>query len=340
MNAMTQKESKAAEILQQAAGHMIDRASTYDNENGERSIPATVEAFNAITDHELTAEQGWLFMVILKLVRSQQGDYKADNYEDSAAYAALMGEQAESDRSVSGEHFGRTLLESVKQMDDMLSAGPDSVDWSKAPRGSTHYAAGRVDTIWYMLRDGKWHVYNSIGSRWAEFIGEPSREVFAVRPSHIDWDAAEKRMDPIGQNGNDGEHYPEIGDHLPGHGGYLIGFIDGHGIVMSETEFVGVSYDKALKAVSDFNDYVSPEELADWRVPTKDELNLAWVSRDKLAGLGMVEVLYWSSAEYPPGDAWCQSFFSGNQYYSNKTGSYRARPVRSVPIAELVREKS
>lgn len=204
---MTQQTSKAAEILQQAAEHMIDRASTYDNESGERSIPATVEAFNAITDHELTAEQGWLFMVILKLVRSQQGDYKADNYEDSSAYAALMGEQAESDRTVSGEQFGKDLMESVKQVDTMLNAGPDSVDWSKAPSGSTHYAADRVDTTWYMLRDGKWHVYNSIGSGWAELIGEPSREVFAVRLSPIDWDAAEKRMDVVGQNGNDGAAY-------------------------------------------------------------------------------------------------------------------------------------
>lgn len=179
MNAMTQKESKAAEILQQAAGHMIDRASTYDNENGERSIPATVEAFNAITDHELTAEQGWLFMVILKLVRSQQGDYKADNYEDSAAYAALMGEQAESDRSVSGEHFGRTLLESVKQMDDMMISAAKAINKS----------AGR------------------------KIVNE------SADPDSIDWDAAEKRMDPIGQNGNDGEHYPEIGDRSgPPHG--------------------------------------------------------------------------------------------------------------------------
>ena len=39
----------AHEILEQAAKHMKDRASTYDNPEGERSIGATVKAFRAIT---------------------------------------------------------------------------------------------------------------------------------------------------------------------------------------------------------------------------------------------------------------------------------------------------
>lgn len=54
----------------------------------------TVKAFNAITSHTLTEEQGWLFMGLLKMVRSQSGDFKADNFEDEAAYAALRGECA------------------------------------------------------------------------------------------------------------------------------------------------------------------------------------------------------------------------------------------------------
>lgn len=54
----------------------------------------TVEAFNAITSNSLTEEQGWLFMGLLKMVRSQSGDFKSDNFEDEAAYAALRGECA------------------------------------------------------------------------------------------------------------------------------------------------------------------------------------------------------------------------------------------------------
>ncbi len=85
----------AIELLEKAAVHLKDRALSYDK-SGERSIGATVQAFNAITGDGLmnSAERGWLFMAILKMVRSQQGNYKADNYEDLAAYSALMGEAA------------------------------------------------------------------------------------------------------------------------------------------------------------------------------------------------------------------------------------------------------
>jgi hypothetical protein len=60
---------------------------------------ATVDAFRAITGHDLTEEQGWLFMGLLKMVRSQQGGFRADNYEDLAAYAGLQGEAAWAERA-------------------------------------------------------------------------------------------------------------------------------------------------------------------------------------------------------------------------------------------------
>lgn len=88
----------AASMLTAALGHMEDRAKTYDAPGGERSMGKTVAAFNIITGLELTEEQGWLFMEILKQVRSQQGDYRADNYEDMVAYAALRGECAARER--------------------------------------------------------------------------------------------------------------------------------------------------------------------------------------------------------------------------------------------------
>lgn len=89
----------ANEILQAAAGHMQDRAATYDKPEGERSMGATVEAFKAVTGHQLTEEQGWLFMVLLKAVRSQQGGLRMDSYEDGAAYFSLAGEAAARDRT-------------------------------------------------------------------------------------------------------------------------------------------------------------------------------------------------------------------------------------------------
>ena len=84
----------ASDFLGAALNHLEDRASTYDNPTGERSMGRTVEAFNAITGHKLTEEQGYLFMCLLKQVRSQQGKYRADSYEDLTAYASLMGESA------------------------------------------------------------------------------------------------------------------------------------------------------------------------------------------------------------------------------------------------------
>src|SRR5690606_16802976 len=91
----------AADILDKAAGHLKDRAKTYDKPAGERSIAAAVRAFLAVTGDGLmnTPERGWLFMALVKAVRSQQGDFKADNYEDGAPYFALAGNAAAIDRA-------------------------------------------------------------------------------------------------------------------------------------------------------------------------------------------------------------------------------------------------
>lgn len=88
----------AHEILEAGVAHMKNRAATYDSPEGERSMGATVTAFNAITGHSLTEEQGWLFMTLLKAVRSQQGQFKLDSYEDGAAYFGLAGEAAQRER--------------------------------------------------------------------------------------------------------------------------------------------------------------------------------------------------------------------------------------------------
>jgi len=88
----------ASGILNTAANHLQERASTYDQLQGERSIGKTVTMFNTLTGVGLTDEQGWLFMVCLKMVRAQQGRYRADSYEDGAAYFALAGESAAQER--------------------------------------------------------------------------------------------------------------------------------------------------------------------------------------------------------------------------------------------------
>lgn len=87
---------QAQDFLLAGIGHMRNRASTYDKPEGERSMAATIAAFNAVTGDGLMSseERGWLFMQLLKAVRSQQGDFRADSYEDGASYAGLAGEAA------------------------------------------------------------------------------------------------------------------------------------------------------------------------------------------------------------------------------------------------------
>ena len=81
-------------MLDKAAYEMSERAKTYDNPEGERSMGATVAAFSAITGVQMSEQQGWQFMEVLKMVRSNQGEFRADSFIDGAAYAALAGEAA------------------------------------------------------------------------------------------------------------------------------------------------------------------------------------------------------------------------------------------------------
>lgn len=83
----------AATFLKAAMKHMEDRAATYDQPDGERSMEKTVGAFNAITGLNMSETNGWLFMALLKMVRTE-GKYHLDSLEDLAAYCGLMGESA------------------------------------------------------------------------------------------------------------------------------------------------------------------------------------------------------------------------------------------------------
>ena len=83
--------SNAVEILKESASCIGDRASERDTDS-ERSMRATVEAFNAIYGKDLTETEGWMFMVLLKAARARGGDFRLDDYIDGAAYFALAGE--------------------------------------------------------------------------------------------------------------------------------------------------------------------------------------------------------------------------------------------------------
>lgn len=100
---------KATDFLEKARAEMKDREKTYDSASGERSMRATVAMFNAMTGFEITEEQGWKFMVCLKLVRSEQGDFRDDNFVDGVAYFGLAGETASSGGSMDDPEFQQAL---------------------------------------------------------------------------------------------------------------------------------------------------------------------------------------------------------------------------------------
>lgn len=84
-------------ILDAAAQHQRDRASTYDSGSGERSAAAVATAFNAITgragDRALSESEAWLFLQVLKQVRLFKAPgYHADSAEDNVAYGSLLAE--------------------------------------------------------------------------------------------------------------------------------------------------------------------------------------------------------------------------------------------------------
>ena len=91
---MIENQSKIAWILDDVERTISDRGKERDLESGERTIPRCVAAFNAITGSNLSNEDGWLFMEVLKMCRSKQGSFKYDDYRDGIGYAVLRAEEA------------------------------------------------------------------------------------------------------------------------------------------------------------------------------------------------------------------------------------------------------
>ena len=98
----TDTPKTASDYLQQAKETMEARGKEYDKEEqGERSMAATVDAFNIITSNRLTEAEGWLFMEVLKNVRQwqQPGRFHRDSAIDGVAYSALKAEALANDNN-------------------------------------------------------------------------------------------------------------------------------------------------------------------------------------------------------------------------------------------------
>lgn len=83
----------ALDAMGEAAQTIGQRGKDYDKPEGERSMTATVAAFNAVTGAHMSESDGWLFMLLLKQVRQyQKPGFHKDSAIDGIAYAALMAE--------------------------------------------------------------------------------------------------------------------------------------------------------------------------------------------------------------------------------------------------------
>lgn len=76
---------------------LTERGKTHSegNDDKERSMDNIVSIFKAVSGVELTIEQGWLFMLSLKLGRRRAKPGNMDNYHDAMGYLALCAEHKE-----------------------------------------------------------------------------------------------------------------------------------------------------------------------------------------------------------------------------------------------------
>jgi len=84
-------KTSAFTILEIAGDQIEDRAAERDI-HAERSMKRTVAIFNAYSEHKLTEEEGWMFMVCVKMARSRGEKTNIDHYVDGAALFGLAGE--------------------------------------------------------------------------------------------------------------------------------------------------------------------------------------------------------------------------------------------------------
>lgn len=128
---------KSTEFLQSAMDVQKERGEQYDKPSGERSMGATVLAFNAITGRDLSEAEGWLLLQTLKDVRQWQNPdrYHHDSALDGVAYSALKAE---------------ALSEQCGQV-ERKSEDPQSI-WSRAPNWAEWVA---------MDKDGRWYWYEN-----------------------------------------------------------------------------------------------------------------------------------------------------------------------------------
>jgi hypothetical protein len=115
-------------------------------------------------------------------------------------------------------------------------------------------------------------------------------------------------------------------------GGYVIDInSDGkHGVVLAMKD---QGYDNWYNANNLLNNPDNHDtdgaQFRDWRLPSKRELNLMYLSYLNGNPTNLAGATYWSSSEFKYDYAWLHYFFSGQQDDVNKVNPYNIRVVRS-----------
>jgi hypothetical protein len=112
-------------------------------------------------------------------------------------------------------------------------------------------------------------------------------------------------------------------------GGYVIKTDGTHGVVVAMQNQGAANWSDAEAMVNDASKHDSNgAKFNDWRLPTKDELNLIFLQKESIGGFNL-GMSYWSSTEYDSGNAWYQNFVYGGQDAINEGSTFGVRAVRA-----------
>ena len=94
---------------------------------------------------------------------------------------------------------------------------------------------------------------------------------------------------------------------------------------MAQTGHTASAAKACVYFVAKFND----KSYNDWFLPSKDELELMYLTLKKKNTGNFKDDFYWSSSEDDGVIAWYQVFGNGYQYYDGKYGDNNVRCVRA-----------
>jgi hypothetical protein len=98
-----------------------------------------------------------------------------------------------------------------------------------------------------------------------------------------------------------------------------------HGLVCSNNDLGNANWNSAKQLCDNYNE----AGFSDWRLPTKDELQLIYLLLHRRKIGGFADNYYWSSTDDYSNYAWRQYGSSGDQTSLSKDGSCNVRAVRA-----------